>query len=86
VSEPGGERSHPERAAEFLRDGSRARWHDDNLWQIRQRRDQAARSLPEWERLRAHAGQVKAHVLSRLPHYLRQLEHNARTPPPTSIC
>ncbi len=36
-----------------------------------------ARGLPEWERLRDLAAQVKAHTLAQLPHYLEEFERQA---------
>src|SRR5690606_18697207 len=69
---------HWVRAEPFLADAERARFHDRALWQIRRRRDQRARALPEWEALRALAAQIKAHTLSRLPEYLLEFEANAR--------
>ena len=36
-----------------------------------------ARSLPEWERLRELAAQVKAHTLCHLPRYLEEFEQKA---------
>jgi L-lactate dehydrogenase complex protein LldF len=69
---------HPARAEPFLADVERSRFHDRALWAIRKRRDQRARELPEWHVLRALAGQIKAHTLSRLPEYLIEFERNAR--------
>jgi L-lactate dehydrogenase complex protein LldF len=69
---------HPERAAAFLADAERAGRHDQTLWQIRGRRDERARELPEWEVLRDLAGRIKAHTLSELPDYLTRFEENAR--------
>lgn len=68
---------HPQRAAQFLSDQRRARWHDQTLWQVRLKRDSSARALPEWETLRGAAAQIKAHTLSRLADYLEQFEANA---------
>ena len=31
--------SHPENATVFLKDKERAKWHDDTLWIVRQKRD-----------------------------------------------
>ena len=71
----GGE--HPARAAAFLEDRERARWHDASLWFVREKRDTAARALPEWEDLRETAHALKRHTLSRLDHYLETFEANA---------
>jgi L-lactate dehydrogenase complex protein LldF len=71
-------RSHALRAASFLGDVERSRFHDGALWEIRRRRDRRARDLPEWESLRALAARIKAHTLGRLPDYLLEFEANAR--------
>ncbi|GIX00098.1 MAG: 4Fe-4S ferredoxin [Pirellulaceae bacterium] len=68
---------HAELAEKLVRDEPRAHWHDSALWFVRQKRDRQARSLPEWERLRELAGQIKAHTLANLPQYLEQFEENA---------
>ncbi len=69
--------SHPRLASEFLRDVSRARWHDQALWFVRSKRDRAVAAVPEWEELRVRASQIKAHVLSHWVEYLEQFERNA---------
>jgi L-lactate dehydrogenase complex protein LldF len=68
---------HPARAAEFIKDKERARWHDNTLWFVRAKRDKAAQSLPEWETLRECAAQIKANTMSRLADYLEQFEAQA---------
>jgi L-lactate dehydrogenase complex protein LldF len=70
-------RDHPSQAAAFLADPARSRWHDQTLWQIRTRRDQAALRVPEWEALRTLAAQIKAHTLAALPDYLERFAQNA---------
>jgi L-lactate dehydrogenase complex protein LldF len=65
---------HAESAALFVRDDARAHWHDQALWFVRQKRDVAARSVPDWEELRARAETIKAHTLSRLADYLEEFE------------
>ncbi len=52
-------------------------WHDRALWFVRQKRDNAARTVAEWEELRVLASQIKAHTMSRLDHYLELFERNA---------
>ena len=52
-------REHPDTAAEFVANDSRAHWHDQSLWFVRTKRDKAAATLPEWEELRAKARFVK---------------------------
>ena len=68
---------HSKLANQFVANEKRAHWHDGALWFVRQKRDRMANSLPEWERLRELASQVKAHTLSRLPDYLEEFERNA---------
>jgi len=65
---------HSEKAAQFLKDENRADWHDQTLWMVRQKRDRAAWSVPEWEDLREEASQIKYHTLSNLDNYLLQFE------------
>ncbi|TAH05918.1 MAG: lactate utilization protein, partial [Runella slithyformis] len=68
---------HPELAAAFNKDADRVGWHDETLWWIRQKRDKAAWTLPEWEQLRETASQIKFNVLSNLSEYLTEFEKNA---------
>ncbi|MBI5069679.1 MAG: lactate utilization protein [Deltaproteobacteria bacterium] len=68
---------HPESAALFLRDTERVHWHDQAIWFLRQKRDAAARTVPDWEALRERAEAIKAHALSRLGDYLEEFERNA---------
>ena len=68
---------HSMLAATFIQNQRRTSWHDQALWYVREKRDNAARSVTEWEQLRETAGDIKAHTLSRLDHYLIQFEENA---------
>lgn len=68
---------HSKLANKFTADEDRAHWHDGALWFVRQKRDRMAKSLPEWERLRELASQIKRHTLANLPNYLEQFEENA---------
>ncbi len=45
-------KSHAALAAVFLKDAERARWHDQALWFVREKRDRLARAVPGWEELR----------------------------------
>ncbi len=74
---PGRFSGHPEAGARFVADDARAHWHDQALWWVRQKRDQASSEVPEWERLRELAEGIKAHTLSRLGDYLEEFERNA---------
>jgi L-lactate dehydrogenase complex protein LldF len=68
---------HPTAAAAFVDDELRTDWHDGALWWVREKRDRAAASVPEWESLRTLASEIKEHTLSRLDDYLEQFEANA---------
>ncbi|MCA9067035.1 MAG: lactate utilization protein, partial [Planctomycetaceae bacterium] len=69
---------HPTLAQAFTANRTRAKWHDQALWFVREKRDRMAASVPEWEDLRQHASAIKMHTMSRLPDYLEQFEQNAR--------
>lgn len=69
---------HAERASVFNKDESRVDWHDKTLWFVREKRDKAAWQIPEWERLRDLASQIKENVLSDLQSYLVRFEKNAQ--------
>ena len=68
---------HAGKAETFIRNGERTDWHDQALWFIREKRDRAARSVPEWETLRGLASGIKDHVLSQLDVYLEQFADHA---------
>jgi L-lactate dehydrogenase complex protein LldF len=69
--------THAAAAEVFNQDAARTRWHDETLWFVRQKRDRAAQTLPEWETLRSWASQIKDHTLSHLDEYLSEFERNA---------
>lgn len=69
--------SHATKAREFLRDEPRARWHDQALWHVRERRDKSVAAVPDWEALRSHASAIKLHTLSNLGPYLEEFEQKA---------
>ncbi|KFZ36069.1 4Fe-4S ferredoxin [Shewanella mangrovi] len=68
--------NHAEKAEIFCRDETRVDWHSKALWLLRQKRDRAASSLPEWEQLRELGSEYKLHTLSHLGEYLEQFEAN----------
>lgn len=68
---------HSLAAAEFLKDGAKAEWHDETLWMVRQKRDRMSRSLPEWEQLRDAASALKMYSNSHLAELLEEFERNA---------
>lgn len=69
--------NHPERATAFLEDKANAKWHDETLWFVRDKRDVVSKTIPEWESLRELASNIKDSVLSRLDEYLIEFEKNA---------
>ena len=69
--------SHAAAATTFLHDAERTGWHDQALWFVRQRRDVAARAVPEWEALRDLASAIKGHTIDNLAHYLEAFERRA---------
>ncbi|MGY6743981.1 MAG: lactate utilization protein B [Cecembia sp.] len=69
--------SHPAKASEFLQDAAKAKWHDETLWFVRDKRDTISKTIPEWEELRELASQIKDNVLANLDEYLVQFEEKA---------
>jgi L-lactate dehydrogenase complex protein LldF len=72
-----GKFDHATLAGNFNKDEARVDWHDKTLWFVRQKRDNAAWHLPEWEQLRERASQIKNNVLGNLHEYLIEFERNA---------
>jgi L-lactate dehydrogenase complex protein LldF len=70
--------SHPTKAAEFLDDPAKAKWHDETLWFVRDKRDISSKTIPEWEQLRDLASGIKDNVLANLDSYLEKFEDNAQ--------
>mgnify|MGYP000548093938 FL=1 len=70
--------THPEQAAEFLKDAQKSKWHDETLWFVRDKRDKVSKGIPEWEQLRELASGIKDNVLANLSNYLEEFERNAR--------
>jgi L-lactate dehydrogenase complex protein LldF len=66
-----------ERAARFIALEVHESTHDRLVWGMRQNRDRAVAGVPEWEKLRALASQIKEHTLTHLDQYLEQFEQNA---------
>ena len=69
--------NHAAAAAAFTADAARTSWHDESLWLVRTKRDQAAALVPEWEALRERASAIKEHALTHLDEYLEEFESNA---------
>ena len=70
--------SHPIKAQEFLSDPAKAKWHDETLWFVRDKRDAITKTIPEWEQLRDLASQIKDNVLANLDSTLVQFEQKAK--------
>src|SRR5712664_2780206 len=64
-------------ALAFLEDDTHEHAFDKLIWGLRERRDAAAREVPEWEDLRTLASQIKEHTLSNLGRYLELFETRA---------
>lgn len=68
---------HATQAAKFLQNAKQAKWHDETLWMVRQKRDRMAKDVPEWEDLREMASELKMYSNSHLAELLLQFEENA---------
>ena len=66
--------SHARQASRFLKDQQKTNWHNETLWWVREKRDMASKSIPEWEELRQLASDIKDHTLAHLDEYLIQFE------------
>jgi L-lactate dehydrogenase complex protein LldF len=64
-------------ALAFLEDETHEHAFDTLIWGLRERRDDAAREVPEWEQLRTLASEIKEHTLANLAHYLELFETTA---------
>src|SRR5215813_4131024 len=69
--------AHARAAERLVRDDARLHWHDAAVWNVRAKRDRAARAVPDWETLRDAASRIKLHTLSRLPESLEEFEQKA---------
>lgn len=69
---------HAGLAGSFNKDESRVDWHDKTLWFVREKRDNAAHQLPDWESLRELASKIKLNVLDNLYTYLIAFEERAQ--------
>jgi L-lactate dehydrogenase complex protein LldF len=65
-------------AAEFIKDKRHEARFDELIWMLRQKRDNEASKVPEWEQLRDLASAIKEHTLSNLAHYLEMFEENVQ--------
>src|SRR4030095_5330096 len=71
-------KDHAALAGAFIKDEERVDWHDGALWYIREKRDIAAKQIPEWEELREAASMIKGNVISNLHESLLQFEANLK--------
>ena len=62
--------NHSENAEKFVANDERMHWHDQALWFVREKRDRASKSIPEWEQLREFANQIKTNTMANLDTYL----------------
>ena len=69
--------NHSDNATKFVANDERMHWHDQALWFVREKRDRAIKSIPEWENLREYANQIKTHTMANLDKYLLEFEKNA---------
>ncbi|HTS81666.1 MAG TPA: lactate utilization protein B [Myxococcaceae bacterium] len=69
--------AHARAASALIRDDARLHWHDTAVWNMRNKRDRAAKAVPDWEALRDVASRIKLHTLSRLAEYLEEFERKA---------
>ena len=69
--------NHAKNATEFNEDVARTNWHDETLWFVREKRDKASDTIPDWETLREWASGIKDHTLSKLDTYLEEFEQQA---------
>ncbi|MDR1406135.1 MAG: lactate utilization protein [Prevotellaceae bacterium] len=68
---------HSAAAKRFIRNREQEQWHNETLWMVRQKRDNMAMRLPEWEALRELASQIKMHTITHSDDYLAQFSSEA---------
>ncbi len=68
---------HSKAAERYLQDDAVVSRHDKTFFGVRQKRDNMACSLPEWEELREAANNIKRHTVTHLADYLERFEANA---------
>lgn len=68
---------HRKAAQQFLMNGENVKWHDATFWSLRDKRDNMAMTLDEWEQLRETANAIKRHTITHLDKYLEQFSANA---------
>jgi L-lactate dehydrogenase complex protein LldF len=70
---------HAEAAERFLQAPEHLKFHDERLWDLREKRDREMWGIPEWEELRSLASAIKEHTLTHLAEYLEQFEAAAKS-------
>lgn len=68
---------HGKAAARFIADRAQEQWHNETLWLVRRKRDRLMTDIPEWEKLRELAHEIKMHTVSHLETYLTQFADKA---------
>lgn len=68
---------HAINAAAYVKNDERMHWHDKALWFVREKRDKASKTIPEWEELRTFGALIKSHTMNKLDYYLEEFEKNA---------
>jgi L-lactate dehydrogenase complex protein LldF len=68
---------HATAAARFLADKEESSWHNQSLWYVREKRDNMAFGLEEWEQLRELSSSIKRHTITHLDLYVEQFAHQA---------
>lgn len=69
--------THSKAAKLFQDNKQNAKWHDETLWLVRQKRDRLSHDIPEWEQLRHTARDIKMYSTSHLPELIEEFEKNA---------
>jgi L-lactate dehydrogenase complex protein LldF len=68
---------HSAAAKKFILNKEQEKWHNETLWLVRQKRDNMAMQIPEWEDLRELASKIKMHTITHLDHYLELFSSGA---------
>jgi len=53
---------HAEASSRFIAAKEHVEFHDQRLWDLRQKRDREAAAIPEWEELRTLASTIKEQI------------------------
>ncbi len=69
---------HAEASSYFIKAKDNEAFHDKRLWDLRQKRDREAETIPEFQELRNLASQIKEHTLTHLADYLEQFDAQAK--------